>query len=126
VSDFGAILSTIDETKETLATTAASTEKSKAIEKLDDRRRLVQKHLAAAQEECREAIKTVKAFRTQRASPKKLARQDLCMMDALLLLHTEDPNMTLGELREKMMNTAILVHSKKLTVSRRSKTRSKT
>jgi hypothetical protein len=47
------------------------------------------------------------------------------MRDAILLVHTEDPEMTLGELREKLMSNAVLALPKKLVVSNISKSSSK-
>jgi hypothetical protein len=85
---------------------------------LEDCRSVASERLTSAQEEHGQAIKAVKAFKAHTVSPKQLMRQNLSMMDAVLLLHTQDPNMTLGELREKILNNAILVCSKTPTVSK--------
>jgi hypothetical protein len=124
VTDCSAQLSMMGVAKQTLVTAAPFSGKSKAINMLDDSRSLAERHLASAQEEFRQAVKHYKAFKSQKLSQKQLACQDLCMRDAILLVHTEDPEMTLGELREKLMSNAVLALPKKLVVSNISKSSS--
>jgi dihydroorotase-like cyclic amidohydrolase len=125
MTDCSTQLSMMDAAKQTLVTATPFSGKSKAIKMLDDSRFLAEQQLALAQEEFRQAVKHYKASKSQKLSQKQLARQDLCMRDAILLVHTEDPEMTLGELREKLMSNAVLALPKKLVVSNISKSSSK-
>jgi hypothetical protein len=109
VSDHSATLLTLNALKKDLVKGPGFPRKSDMISKLDDCRSVAIKHLTSAQEEHRQAARAVKAFKAHTISQKQLARQDISMRDAVLLLHTEDPNMTLGELREMMLNNAIPV-----------------
>ena len=118
VSECSTNLSALNALREHIVKAPDFSEKSEMTAMLEDRLSVASKRLASAQEEHRQAIKAVKAFKAHTVSPKQLMRQNLSMMDAVLLLHTEDPNMTLGELREKMLNNAILVCSKTPTVSK--------